>query len=930
MYWLERNLSQEKEDAATEETSSGGNQRGSKGKASQGGANNSSTPNNIQKKLGNFWSLSYVTSTGGSGGGLSNKSSSLRRVSFAPCDEAGNAGPSSPPKGHVDTVSSSSDDKDCDDYAVSEMLRVPSVPDREEMEMSAALDDQSIQRKSHSKISHVISQNSHSKKLGRAKSPVAKPRLPATPHSSRKEEKKVEVNSKGEATKPKEKPVYYLEPQLPPKDCLPPSPPPDIRHYARSSNPNILDHKIQLDDDGLSYHIKKKLLALKLQEKGAKRASRDRLHGVSSANSAKSDGITEKDLQEKEDKSGFIPHHPIFHSTPDSGHSLVDDADSIPTVYYTPKQSMIDCCSQDLDEGGESEMPIITSGRGDNGIAATSPEKPPSNAGSTISNSTHTSLISSSSAPSFLIESSTQLHQCIGTKDDDSSEKFKKVLDKLTTDNETAGKDSSEKFKKLFDKLTTGKDIQSTPQGNKVCLVDESWWEKFEKSYPEDSVDEPVSADEDDLSLTLSSEVTSSESPSVTYHQIDMEDLLRQIYPDSVPQQLNDSNDVVDSSAAVLNAPGNDDTSNLGDNTGDSSRLESLVDFLCGVSEPGNMTSHVLKEMSLEEPDTEQDTPSSLTVTQVEKRQNSASPQHIAIEMLEESSFFSSVGATIATNHSERSPVTSPFIDYLTGTQSFDFTSSANNSKISDYTSSANNSKGSDTKDSQAFCDDLIDINFDEEQNIQSGPAVSPIVSLGEGETCALLTSDDWTDVSGEYLMANSPNDVSFENESSNISQLDSSLKTSQGSLDYSFKDVPTPGHQKLTVDLKRGGGDLKNVAAQLKRVSPELGSAMNSSGKNSLVNDSLCSATEILEKSHDSLSKSVHGLSRRAIIKQSNVSLELVLPTEKPQELDTNGDGFKCLGTSPPKTSVLNVQINSSITYPPSEGQVPQKVKRD
>lgn len=893
MYWLERNLSQEQEGTVGNPTID--NQRDKKGKVSRG-ATNPTPPTDLlakcSKKLGDIWSLSYVTSADTSGGGISSKTSSLRRVSFAPCNQADEAGPSSPAMESVDIVSSSSDDKDCE---VSEMLRVPSTPDREELQVSGK-SPVSEDLKTNNQLHVVQTANVYNGKLVGAKSPMMKPlREEVVTHSVKQEAKEIvkKPEKRKKTAKSKGKSLYYLEPRLPPRDYPPPSPPADVRHYTRSTNPGPLDRKTQSDDDCLSYHIKKKLLALKLQEKASKKSSRDRLLGMSSLNSSRSDDIDEdKELCE----SASLSRRPIFHSTPDSSHSLIDDAESIPTVYYTPKQSMVTCCSQDL--GGSDEMPIITSSPLTQEDEATSEkdassDKSPSNAGSTVSSSTHTSLNSSCSAPSFLIGSSTQLCQCIGNSDDDSNEKFKRVLDKLTTSGNQGGTESSNK---------------------KLCLVDESWWEKFEKSYPEDSIDE-LSADED----ILDSEASSG-SPSVSYHQIDLEDLLSQIYHGSTLHSSVDSSkiEVEEAGESVVNTSGNNTTAESGDNTTaesgdntrDSCRLESLVDFLCGTSDPGDLTTYVQKEMSLEDIENDgMDLP-------IETRAGTPfelPPQHITIEMPEEASFFSSVGATIATR-SERSPVTSPF--FGSNTQSFDLTNSADSSKVDN-----------DTKDSQAFCDDLIDITFESDHEKKMN--MHSCANESEGNALP-QTSDDWTDVSAEYLIASLPTNISLEGDSSNISQLESSQETSQGSLDFS---LDSSMKKKLTVDFKRGSEDAKTLA-QLKKMSPEPRKDATDVGLSSLVKDSLCSATDILERSHDSLAKSVHGLCRRAIIKQSNVSLELILPTEKLHALDVDGEeGVKYFNTStsPPKVSgMLSVQLNSSITYPPSDGQALQKVKRD
>lgn len=900
MYWLERNLSQE-------QVASGSSVRDSKKeKAAETPPDILGAPN---KKLGNIWSLSYVTS-GGTSGGISGKSSGLRRVSFAPCNSE-EAGPSSPTKESVDVVSSSSEDRDCE---VSEVLRVPSSAVSEEQHESLT---QAAQKADKQLLKMADICNGALVVPG---SPALQPMdeeipLPKTNLGQEVVKISMKISGKKKKTKkPKEKSsLYYLEPKLPHRGFPPPSPPPDVSHYTRSANSvhsdvshyarstnsvhsDLLDRRTQSDDDCLSYHIKKKLLALKLQEKARKKSwAHNQLTGVPSLNSGESDG--------SETGVGKGDLLPLFHSTPDSGHSLVEEAESNPTVYYTPKQSMLTCCSQEV--GESEEMPIITSSLApeDKDAVAVNedPEKSPSLAGSATSGSTHNSLESSSSAPSFLIGSSTQLCQCIGTADEDSSEKFKQVLEKLTNIGRW-GTASDQRKECALDQNEASEHENTDSTSKRLCLVDENWWDKFEKTYPEDSADE-ISANDD-----LLRDVDSSGEPSVSYHQIDLEDLLSQIYPDA---------DVHENSTAgggVVDAPC-DISADSGENVVDGHKLESLVDFLCSTSGPGDVTSYSQKEMSLEIDDqcTRND---EMGGTQSSRSSQASSdlppPQHVTIVMPEDNSFYSSA-EEVATK-----PVTpaetSSFVDYLTGSnmQSFDLSKSPD--------------KSSPAKDSP-FCDDLIDISYEpqsEEQNI-----THCIIADGSETNHALLQgSDEWTDLSAEFLVSSLPNDTSL-GEDSNISQ-EPSPETSLGSLDLSLDDILSSTQQTLTVNFKKDTKDASTLT-EWNKTSPKDQKGANDAGKSTLVMDSLCSATDILEKSHDSLAKSVHNLCRRAIIKQSNISLELVLPTDKLQALDVEAeDDMKCFNTnetSPQKSSVLNVQLNSCIDYPQ---QVLQKIKRD
>lgn len=901
MYWLERNISQEQDGRGhpvDEET-----------KAKLGATTPDSQPlGACSKKLGDIWSLRYVTSACPSGE-ISSKTSSLRRVSFAPCDQAGIAGPSSPARETADTLSyevpSSSDDKDC---AFSQVLRVPSTTDDEVLPapnpMLSVSDNQVLPVEESQHVKEILCDHFPDSQVLQTLSdgmpvpfpdsyvlqPMGSDKLPVPLLNTNQPVKLVvrdgrehQAKMTKKTAKSKAKSIYYLEPRLPPRNFLPPSPPPDVSHYRRPTNPlcsEMLDRKTQSDDDCLSYHIKKKLLALKLQEKARKKVNRERLMGVSSPASSLSD-INEDGPKVMKLKK--VARQPIFHSTPDSVCSFTDESN--PTLYYTPNQSMQNCYLEDL------EMPVITSSliqEADDGTSNSA--KSPSSEGSVNSGSTRNSLNSSNSAPSFLISSSTQLCQCIGTGQDDSSDKFKTVLDKLTNVRWSPKSNApNEELSGCEDPLQ---------QEHKLSLVDESWWEKFERSYPEE---EDLVDDDNETSANVQeafdpscgeSEVSSgSGSPEVTYQKIDLEDLLSQIYP----EVLIEATTAHDYDAAK------------------DGKLEDLVDFLCGeYGEPGDVTTYTQKEMSLDCNDDDDDDDDNIEGGILNEDSPDSPSQHISIEMPEDSSFYNSMEANVSEAGTPAGEATIPghlYPDFLTGdtrdqaSLSFDLTQSAECSKLN------TKAKGS----TSPFCDDLIDISYEPEGD-------SRLYSFPDAHA-----SEIWDDISAEFLTANQPNNSS-SGEDSNISQLNSS-QTSQGSLDLSLDDILNSTQQKITLDFKRSPKTVNKTSRESGKDSLTSTSALNS-----LVMDSLCSATDILKKSHDSLAKSMYDLCRRAIIKKSNISLELVLPSEKQQaETEEGVASFDTCVTTPSPQKALNVQLNSSIMYPSlSEEQTVQKVKRD
>lgn len=893
MYWLERNLSQEMED---------GGKSNSKKKE-----NNTLSSSDIlgecSQKLSDRWTLDYMTS--GCGSEENTSKNSLRRVSFAPCDDFGGGLARASPT---------------EKLAKDESREVP----------SPSYSDKDTGSVGSCEVPNVVV------------------------------ECEIPVVKKSSYTKspPPMQSIYYSEPKLPPRDFPPPSPPPDVTHYTRPSNkiqPDKLERKTQSEDDYLSYHIKKKLLALKLKEKVQKRKARARLMGISSSPTSSVNDMKVVPLKRKRSSKCRVLHQPLFHSTPDTDVSLTEN-ESNPTVYYTPKQSFHNYPSQDC------EMPIITSSL----VSRKSTAGKPADADDDDRISAH-SVNSSCSAPSFMISSSTQLCQCIGGKvEKNSDDKFKSLLDRLckvreemetrgyvgnresrqsTCSKEVSSSSVSAPVSDLFSypkdessicisspeskESYYSKDISSsfvsTPkskqcftdkaevssQGSKLCMVDESWWQKFEASFNEDPVEEvkhDVSVSEDqaeDSKLNVSKESEhSTESPRVRYRKIDMEDLLNRLYPNSNLHPVEEE----DEERGNVATPAKPDKV-VAECVADSE----LKDFLNELSEitDDNLTTYDQKEMSLDciNNTTEGSIP---VVENSQERSNPSPTQHVSIDMPEDMSFAlieDPDGSKLEVSPEMTQEYFDPFDDFIsTNAQDESLKASADNSKQETSVS---------TLGWTSLSADLITF-------MESEGKPGDNISADNQPSIWPKQPQDWPDPSDNQLFTSLPQGMSRFR-----------LKQDSGDSKPKSDTSPDPGpsigdflHQAqkhLSLDLKRNAINTR-VHGVLKPCLEDVKGSHEITADTILM-DSLCSATNILEKSHKCLAKSVQGLCRSAIIKQSNVSLELVLPSEKlheaeGQERSDESNDSKGFLSPDQGISMLNVQLNSSIVYSPPKGQ--------
>ena len=201
--------------------------------------------------------------------------------------------------------------------------------------------------------------------------------------------------------------VYKVEPRLPPRLFPPPSPPSKIsrcKHsYPLTSPDSVLD--VTSPEDSLSLDMKHNIQTLKIQEEAQHNdGNNSNLSPVPTENSQVSSLSENGDIKAMNTSDGALSPMCVFHSTPESD---VSTGGTITSKYFTPFQSFHEypCC----------KCPI-------------NPEE--NSNSSCVSTSASYSIHSTSSAPSFLVHSSTQLHQCF--MDDSSISDFKAYLEKMS------------------------------------------------------------------------------------------------------------------------------------------------------------------------------------------------------------------------------------------------------------------------------------------------------------------------------------------------------------------------------------------------------------------------------------------------------------------------------------------------------------------
>ena len=136
----------------------------------------------------------------------------------------------------------------------------------------------------------------------------------------------------------------------------------------------------------------------------------------------------------------------------------------------------------------------------------------------------------------------------------------------------------------------------------------------------------------------------------------------------------------------------------------------------------------------------------------------------------------------------------------------------------------------------------------------------------------------------------------------------------------------------KLSSDTEKSASKPRNTVAITVMEPPKLicegscNSGSSAEDKNgdpasSRFNASLKYVTELLESSHDSLVKAVQTLSQKAVIKQSNISLELILPLMDLHRMDKDGKDVSVKIES----HLAKLQLNSSTFYTTEDNEATQ-----
>ncbi len=199
----------------------------------------------------------------------------------------------------------------------------------------------------------------------------------------------------------------------------------------------------------------------------------------------------------------------------------------------------------------------------------------------------------------------------------------------------------------------------------------------------------------------------------------------------------------------------------------------------------------------------------------------------------------------------------------------------------------------------------------------------SPYLAVKDPKSVTELTSSNMKLVRSDI----SSNDTSSAKEGSDDKIPSLSLKitawSSEGDTDTKLPKVAsTPA--KMSSDKYRAAKKNNSVAITVMeppRIICDQSSISGSSdGKQSSksFNASLKYVTELLESSHNSLAKAVQSLSKKAVIKQSNISLELVLPLKDYQKLERDAQDIPVKMES----HLAKLQLNSSTFYTTEDSQ--------
>ena len=712
--------------------------------------------------------------------------------------------------------------------------------------------------------------------------------------------------SRNSAKNYKCKPIYNIQPKLPRRDFPPPSPPAGIPLYTRSSRQLSSDKNLPMKqsyEKDLSHYVRKKLLALKLQEKAQKRCSRGRLLAVSSLSSS-SDLNTKTSGKTSQETADALP---IFQSTPEENQSLTDESN--PTFYCTPKQSF---CDHSLDISGV----FAIDGSSNNCSSLeelVTPQISPKE-GSVIKSSTHT-ISNSSSAPSFLINSSTQLCQCICDDDE-----FGSVEKKQKEEGDLSTSSMSHDQKKSLDLVENHEETEDSSMSmnsnmfyeakadlspsNTLSLVNEDWWKKLEKSYYNDPEDEMIqickkSKTESAPENSIVDENVNFEPSSMKCRFIALADLLDSLYPEPEVSQL-----TTDESATH--------------NSNEESTPEEILNDSCECDK-----DIICEQVAL------QMEPSDECFEEVEEcieeQEYLEKGSYEEKDFEEEESFEEEECSEVEECLEEKGGYEECFEVEECLEEKGGYEEGFECLKVEECLGE----KGG------------YEEGFEEEERLKVEECLeeeggSYEVKKHEGTNCdkemvllqeKVSENDDYND----HLEACTDSPVSTNLElSSEIFEDERSTNLNEHDLKNSEIEI-----EKSSLCSSEEDGNMKEHTTA---ISNENEVALLQSGNNSLsedeasfviqndtfVLDSLHCATDILKNSHDSLAKSVHSLCRGAFIKQSNISLQLVLPIDHKcsDENESTENALVVPSNSTNDGSMVNLQLNSSIVYSPTKSE--------
>ncbi len=676
--------------------------------------------------------------------------------------------------------------------------------------------------------------------------------------------------------------IYRIEPKLPPRDFPPPSPPPDASCYVRSpiSEESQGSSKSQSYEDQLSCHVKKKLLALKLQEK--QHCRQKRLLAASSLE------LSSSKLNPTCQKKKYIPTDacppPVFHSTPESCKSFTTEE----TAFYTPKQSFHD---YDWDNNDNSYQPQ---------------REKSSTAQSETTNTSHYISIHSTSdssrIPSFLIEQSEHPHTNVGR--DTSMNSSEVSLDDAVTHYSTADQSSNAVTDLSQDPVSTLYDE------SKISLVDENWWKKIERSYYDDPQDKRVFFD--DIKTPF-------DDPE--YIKLFLEDR------EGIKTPLDDSEDESLFVDAECEPPSQEeDKEEWHSPPKDSMEVvakDIVLEDLINIYPSGSGEGEALE--------------SSNQILKVEVAHGVQCEQEELESSDENLKLVHGVPCEISKNpwitEPEARAATPEFRENFTQTENCKCYSDSEVTETSilsysDRCTSAVEDNGSYCEDSEE--EDRITVNV-----VPKDFPLKGDVSFEREEVFEEEDGEEEDGITANVLPKDVPlkgEDVSFEEEEkekyvTSFEKEDDIINT--GTFDFSYK----MGKQ---AERKFGGNRLALLKQQLEQ---NCGHSDDSGDDDKNPKDTnietlslvpLHCATNLLESSHHSLAKSVHSLCRGAIIKQSNISLELVLPlplrelppeeSENESEEGSTKDSSMVSSGSGEELSIMDVKLHSSIMYSPQK----------